>query len=180
MNPCALSIFLLCTGLGGAGGSPELVRGVADDGSSAASLCAIHQLNHDYERAVRACSDALAEGEDAELYSNRGSALLMLDDIDRAILDFDRAIQLEPDNAIRYYNRGIAFGKKHEGQKAIDDYSEAIRLHPDLAPAYGNRAREFELAGDHEKAIADYRITLRLAPALKSVLEGSLRRLGAH
>jgi Flp pilus assembly protein TadD len=35
----------------------------------------------------------------------------MLDDIDRAILDFDRAIQLEPDNAVRYYNRGIALAE---------------------------------------------------------------------
>src|SRR5215468_10299852 len=46
----------------------------------AAALCALHQLNHDYEPAVRACTEALRDGEDAEVYSNRGSALLMLNE----------------------------------------------------------------------------------------------------
>jgi hypothetical protein len=45
----------------------------------------------------------------------------MIDEIDRAISDFDRAIQLEPDNAIRYYNRGIAFSRKHQVHKSSTD-----------------------------------------------------------
>ena len=124
------------------------------------------------------CTEALGDGEDTEVYSNRGSAYLMIDEIDRAISDFDRAIQLEPDNAIRYYNRGIAFSRKHQVQKAIDDYSRAIQLRPDLAPAYGNRAHEFELAGERDKAIADYRKALLLAPELRDVIGGHLQRLG--
>jgi tetratricopeptide (TPR) repeat protein len=112
--------------------------------------------------------------EDAEVYSDRGSAHLMIDEIDRAISDFDRAIQLEPDIAFRYYNRGIAFSRKHQAHKAIDDYPRAIQLRPDLAPAYSNRAHEFELAGERDKAIADYRKALLLAPELRDVIGGIL------
>jgi len=101
-----------------------------------AALCALYQLDRQYERALPRCTEALCDGEDAEVYSNRGSAHLMIDEIDRAISDFDRAIQLEPDIAIRYYNRGIAFSRKHQAHKAIDDYPRAIRLRHDLAPAY--------------------------------------------
>jgi tetratricopeptide (TPR) repeat protein len=99
--------------------------------------------------------------------------------LNRALSDFDRAIQLEPDNAIHYYNRGIGFSRMHQRQKATEDYSMAIRLRPDLFPAYGNRAREFELEGERDKAIEDYRTALRLAPALQGALEEHLRRLGA-
>jgi tetratricopeptide (TPR) repeat protein len=146
---------------------------------SPAALCALYQLDREYEHAVRMCTDALHDGEDAEVYSNRGSAYLMLHQLDRAISDFDRAIELEPDNAIRYYNRGAAFSMKQEGRRAIDDYSVAIRLGPGLAPAYSNRAREYELAGERDKAIADYRAALRLAPELKRIIEGHLKRLDA-
>jgi len=157
----------------------EVPRVLGDPEPSPAAMCALYQMDRQYERALQRCTEALADGEDAEVYSNRGSAYLMIDEIDRAILDFDRAIQLEPDNAIRYYNRGIAFSRKHQAHKAIDDYPRVIRLRPDLAPAYSNRAHEFELAGERDKAIADYRKALLLAPELRDVIGAHLRRLGA-
>jgi tetratricopeptide (TPR) repeat protein len=157
----------------------EVPRLWADAKPSGTALCALYQLDRQYERAVQKCTEALHNGEDAEIHSNRGSAYLMLDQVDRALSDFDRAIQLEPDNAIHYYNRGIGFSRMHQRQKAIEDYSMAIRLRPDLFPAYGNRAREFELEGERDKAIEDYRTALRLAPALQGALEEHLRRLGA-
>jgi tetratricopeptide (TPR) repeat protein len=136
-------------------------------------------LDREYELAVQNCTQALRDGgDDAELYSNRGSAYLMLEEIDRAISDFDRPIQLEPDNAIRSYNRGTAFSRGQQQKMAIDDYSVAISACAlTWRPAYGNRAEEFELAGERDKAIADYRSALRLAPELRSVIEGRLRRL---
>jgi tetratricopeptide (TPR) repeat protein len=157
----------------------EVPRVFGDPEPSPAALCALYQLDRQYERALQRCTEALGDGEDAEVYSNRGSAYLMIDEIDLAISDFDRAIQLEPDNAIRYYNRGIAFSRKHQVHKAIDDYSRAIQLRPDLAAAYSNRAHEFELAGERDKEIADYRKALLLAPELRDVIGGHLRRLGA-
>jgi tetratricopeptide (TPR) repeat protein len=178
MKRHATAVILLCSWSIGAW-AREVPRVLGDPEPSPAALCALYQLDRQYERALQRCTEALGDGEDAEVYSNRGSAYLMIDEIDRAISDFDRAIQLEPDNAIRYYNRGIAFSRKHQVQKAIDDYSRAIQLGPDLAPAYSNRAHEFELAGERDKAIADYRKALLLDPELRDVIGGHLRRLGA-
>jgi tetratricopeptide (TPR) repeat protein len=138
-----IAIILVSRSLVGAGAT-ELPPVPFEPELPAAVWCALHQLHREFERAVQACTEALRDREDPEVYSNRGSAFLMLDQADRAISDFDSAIQLEPGNGVRYYNRGTAFSRKHLGQKAIDEYSEAIRLRPDLAPAYANRAREFE------------------------------------
>ena len=46
---------------------------------------ALYQLDRQYERALQRCTEALGDGETSEVYSNRGSAYLMIDEIDRAI-----------------------------------------------------------------------------------------------
>ena len=56
-----------------------------------------------------------------------------------AISDYDKAIQLEPDDAEAYYNRGHCEGRVGTILAAISDYDKAIQLEPDLAEAYNNR-----------------------------------------
>jgi tetratricopeptide (TPR) repeat protein len=68
----------------------EVPRVLGDPEPSPAALCALYQLDRQFERALQRCTEALRDGEDAEAYSNRGSAYLMIDEIDRAISDFDR------------------------------------------------------------------------------------------
>ena len=78
-----------------------------------------------------------------------------------AIVDLDKAIQLNPDNVRPWFRRGVAksdFGqsKSEEGnvaeaqqyyQDAIVNYTEAIRLCTDFAAAYNNRANAKRLLG---------------------------------
>jgi lipoprotein NlpI len=52
--------------------------------------------------------------------------------MDRAIADFTRAIELDPQLTWAYYNRGLAFvytGNEGEAQK---DFDECLRLRPEL------------------------------------------------
>ena len=60
-------------------------------------------------------------------------------EVDKAIDDLSKAIQLKPDSTDAYYNRGIAYFRNSEVDKAIDDLSKAIQLKPDSADAYYNR-----------------------------------------
>jgi tetratricopeptide (TPR) repeat protein len=159
---------------------PSEERHVSDEIRVSATLCALHQLKREYRLAIQACNEALrVKPEDAEAYSNRGAAYLMLDELDRAILDFDAAIRLDPADPTQYYNRATAYTKKREHLKAVADYTEAIRLSPGLAIAYNNRGYEFEQLGERDKAIADYRKALELAPSFKSIRQ-NLKRLGAE
>ena len=56
-----------------------------------------------------------------------------------AILDYDEAIRLDPNDALAYYNRGYDKGELRRYAAAIADYDEAIRLDPNDAHAYFNR-----------------------------------------
>ena len=49
-------------------------------------------------------------------------------DVDNAIADFTKAIELEPQYANAYCNRGIAYGEKGDQVKAEYDFDQAERL----------------------------------------------------
>ena len=55
--------------------------------------------------------------------------------LDRAIDDFNRAIQLKSDYADAYYNRGVAYEVKGEVDRAVEDYTKTIQLNPNYGEA---------------------------------------------
>ncbi|MEO0053832.1 MAG: tetratricopeptide repeat protein, partial [candidate division WOR-3 bacterium] len=55
-------------------------------------------------------------------------------ELDKAIQDFSKAIELKPDLAEPYINRGLAYAKKGELDKAIQDWFMVMRLKPELLP----------------------------------------------
>ena len=57
-------------------------------------------------------------------------------DLDRAIAEYDRAIELAPDWAEAHYKLGNAYGVKGDMDRALDVYSRAIELDPDFILAY--------------------------------------------
>ncbi len=72
--------------------------------------------------------------------SNRGSAWQSKGEYDKAIADYDRVIELDPEDADAYFSRGDVWDIKGEYEKAIADCSRAIDLEPDNADAYNQLA----------------------------------------
>ena len=63
-----------------------------------------------------------------------------MNDFDRALADFNRAIKLEPNNAVVYLNRCVVYQRSKDADGALADYNRAIELEPKQAFAYGNLA----------------------------------------
>lgn len=59
-------------------------------------------------------------------------------ELDVAIRDFTRAIELQPDRAGYFRNRGVAYCSKLEFDCAIQDIGRAIELNPAWAQAYSS------------------------------------------
>jgi tetratricopeptide (TPR) repeat protein len=74
-------------------------------------------------------------------------------DYDRAIADFNKAIELDPKDAIAYGGRGFAYSSKADYDRAIADLTKAIELDPKNARIYYyNRGKAYERKGGYDGA----------------------------
>jgi tetratricopeptide (TPR) repeat protein len=102
----------------------------------------------------------------AVAYNNRGNAYVRVNEHERAMEDFNKAIELNPNYAEAYNNRGNAYVRLNEHERAIEDFNKTIELNPNLAVAYYNRGLSYAGLNQHEQAIGDYNKAIELNPNL--------------
>jgi tetratricopeptide (TPR) repeat protein len=90
--------------------------------------------------------------------------MMKLKDVQGALADFNKAIQLDPNYNPAYYNRGVLKDDRlQDVQGALADYNRAIQLDPNLAIAYRSRASlKYQRLADKEGAIADLQQAAKL------------------
>jgi tetratricopeptide (TPR) repeat protein len=103
----------------------------------------------------------------------RGVAYHNENNIDRAIDDFTRAIELEPDETVLYGLRGNTRMRARDYDGAVKDYSEAILRRPEEGVTHALRGNAHRLAGDHDAALRDFDAAIARQPNL---LEAYLNR----
>lgn len=101
---------------------------------------------------------------DAEAYFNRGIKYNKHNNVEDAIVEFTKAIKLNPDYVEAYFNRGVCYDKMDDYGRAIADYTNVIRIRPDYAEAYYKRANNYVVKGDYGRAIADYTKIIMINP----------------
>jgi len=52
--------------------------------------------------------------------------------------DYERAIKLDPNDALAYNNLGVAYDEQKKYAEAISSYKEAIKIYPEYALARNN------------------------------------------
>jgi tetratricopeptide (TPR) repeat protein len=73
-----------------------------------------------------------------------------------AMEDYNKAIQLNPNDAVAYNNRGNAYHAQGQYDRAIEDYNKAIQLNPNYAQAYAFRGAAYVGKGQYDRAISDF------------------------
>jgi tetratricopeptide (TPR) repeat protein len=63
-------------------------------------------------------------------------------DHDKALADFNKAIELNPNYALAYNNRGIAYFNKRDYEKAWDDVRKAQKLGCKVHPKFLKALRQ--------------------------------------
>ena len=83
----------------------------------------------DRELQIKACSAILQhDAKDAIAYYKRGVAYQFKGDLDRAIADYNKAIELRPSDARAYESRGSAYASKGVYTNAVADVTKASEL----------------------------------------------------
>jgi TonB family protein len=100
--------------------------------------------------------------QDFAFFMKRAEASAEKHDLDAALVDFGKAIELKPDSFEAFLERGLAHLNKKALELAISDLSKAVDLNPKSAIAFSNRGDAFEKKGDAAKAKADYQKAVEL------------------
>ena len=74
-----------------------------------------------------------------------------------AIADWTKAIEMNPMYAKAYFNRGVAKENLKDYQAAIADYTKAIEIDSEYYPAYTNRGIVLEIVGNLKDACRDWK-----------------------
>jgi tetratricopeptide (TPR) repeat protein len=117
---------------------------------------------------VTGCGIGVSDYDDAVLdgisHQNTGKP-------EKALADFNRAIEIDPQKADGYLGRANTLNTLGQYSDAIEDYDRAMEIEPTmaestLANAYVNRGSAYSHLGQYEKAIADYEKGLELDPEI--------------
>jgi tetratricopeptide (TPR) repeat protein len=101
-------------------------------------------------------------GDNPFAYTVRGLNRSILGDLNGALADYSRAIELRPHYANTYKERAAIKEKLGDRAGAIADYTQAISLKPYLAQAYEQRGMLKQEINDSQGAMRDLTIAARL------------------
>jgi len=85
-------------------------------------------------------------------------------DLDRAFLDYAKAIDVDPKHALAYVGRGFILRVRGDPDGAIADYTKAIEVDPNHALPYIRRAEAYRDKNDVDRGFADYAKALEIDP----------------
>ena len=83
---------------------------------------------------------------------------------DQAISLLEKAIRLDPSDALAYNALGVAWLEQANYARALAAFDDAVRRAPQWAYAWHNRALAYTQAGDYSSAIRAYRRAMEIAP----------------
>ena len=110
-------------------------------------------------------SDTVKKSPDlAEAHNNLGAEYAFKGQLDRAIPEYQTALQLAPDYADAHNNLGAAYASQGQQDRAIAEYQTALRLNSDSAETHYNLGAAYASQGQLDRAIAEYQTALRLKP----------------
>ena len=135
-------------------------------GAARASDAANDCFSEDNERRIAGCSEILSspsisEDERSTALAMRALAFSLKGQYDRAIQDYDAAIDINPNFAVALNNRAWAYYKSGRALKGLPDAERSLALSPLSAHTYDTRAHIRQVQGDTRGALADYELAMR-------------------
>ena len=125
-------------------------------------------MEHDIVRGLADLTTAIKLRPDADLgtyYSERGSLYEAGDQLDAALADYQKGLELSTTPALKgYVKDDIAgvYGKKGENDLALSAASDAVQLLPDRPFVYRDRADIYIKMGKFDLPLADLKKTAEL------------------
>ena len=93
-----------------------------------------------------------------------------------ALADYNKTLEMKPDNAVAYLGRGKAHYNLKSYDLSVKDFDKALELNPKDSVAFLNRGESYERLGDPRKAMVDYQKATEIDPS-NDTAKANLKRL---
>ncbi len=104
-------------------------------------LAYVSVFNHDVQGANEYLAIAETKNKnDLKIFLTRALICILYQDYSGAVIQYDKAIEIYPDNSDLYLRRGYAKAYMRKYRDAMKDYDRAIELNPKNYSAYEKRA----------------------------------------
>lgn len=100
--------------------------------------------------------------EDALSWNNYGLAYLDLDNAEKALPVYEKALKADPNHFDALFNMGVTLNKLKRYKESVQAYDRAIVVKPEYADAYFSRGQVYTNANEPDKAVADFQKALAL------------------
>jgi tetratricopeptide (TPR) repeat protein/S1-C subfamily serine protease len=115
-----------------------------------------------YDEGLAAINKAIELAPRAQAYYNRGNLYFNQQKYELALADYNKAIELDSNDAYAYNNRGNLYYDQQKYDLALADFTKAIELNRNFAEAYLGRGVVYYLQQKYELALADFNKAIEL------------------
>jgi len=116
----------------------------------------------DFDRALDLNKTTSDKELENNAYVNRGAAYQKLFENDKALADYSKAIELNPENPNVYMYRGFLYYQNADYTTSINDFNTVIEIDEQNPYAYYNRGMAYIKLNDNNKACQDFHKSCQL------------------
>jgi len=98
------------------------------------------------------------------VYNNRGMFFQQQKKYDKAISDFTKSLQLDPQYYFAYTNRGYTLLLRNQASAALNDFNSSLRINQQQPVVYGFRSTTHIALGNLRAALQDSQSVIKLEP----------------
>ncbi|KAG0347742.1 TOM (translocase of outer membrane) complex component [Podila humilis] len=137
-----------------------------ENGDAQFELAEYYVSKRQYKQAMDAYNKAieLDTNHMAKALNMRGTFTFLMGDSKKALVDFDKAIELDPKYVQTYIKRGSIFMEQADALKTFQEFDTAISIDPKDPNIYYHRGQVHFITGDYEMAGKDYIKSIELEP----------------
>src|SRR5262249_800003 len=115
--------------------------------------------------ALRACSEIIARYPAfAMAYAVRGGVYRRQRDVEQALADLNRALELDPNNTYALARRISALGLKGDDAKKQADFDRLMAINPTRSIDFDAVGIAYSSKKDYDRAISEYNKAIQLDP----------------
>lgn len=124
----------------------------------------------DYSGAIKEAEIAIEKGVVTErvdlVYKIIGASYDSLDDSEKAIAAYEKALEINENNYQVWTNLGVTYRSIGDFDKALECYNKALEIEPEYAEVHSSLGSLYTLQGDAKKAIEYFEKAVELDPTL--------------